>query len=130
MMTLSKLSRIFLVILDVALLAFIISDIIRGYSPVEKGVFWFGAGVEVALGYLTFLVWMRSTLGPAYLRYRIIAIILILLGIFLPTIVYFSNNNFLAPAETTERFYLVSALSLLIYSSFIIKRYRETHRKH
>jgi hypothetical protein len=128
-LVLSKISRAFLIILDVALLAFVVSDIVRGYSPVERAGFWTGAAIETGLGYLTYFVWMRSTLGKEYLKYRIIAYFLIVVGVFVPILIYWSHNSVLEAAETTERFYFVTVLTLLIYSSFMIRNYQAKHQK-
>ncbi|HEX7475088.1 MAG TPA: hypothetical protein VF318_03910 [Dehalococcoidales bacterium] len=123
-MVLSRTSRVFLIVLDLALMAFIISDMVRGYSPVERPVFWIGAVIEIGLGYLTYFLWMRSTLGIERLRYQITAYFLIVVAVFVPLLIYSSHNSLLQPAETTERFYFVAVLTLLIYSSLIIRKYR------
>jgi hypothetical protein len=126
-LALSKISRILFIILDIALLVYIISDIARSIVPVEQALFWLAAAIEIALGYLTYITWMRSTLGKKYFRYRIIAVCLLILGIFLP--ILFSSMRILEATVTSDRFYIATVLTLLIYSSFIIKKYQDSNRK-
>jgi hypothetical protein len=127
-LVLAKISKIMLITLDVILLAFVISNLVYGVSPINQPGFWVAAAIEIVLGYLTYRFWMRSILGKEYRHYRRRAFILILIGILLPIILYYSNISFFSSAGITDLFYFITVITLLIYSSFIIKRYLETHK--
>jgi hypothetical protein len=126
-LVLSKKTRGYLIFFDLLILAYIVYSFARDYYPATQPVFWIAAAVEIGLAFLTYRFWMRSILGKEYRLYRIRAFLLIIIGIFLPIFLWITSVSFLRPAASADVFYLAAALTLFIYSSFIIERYLDEH---
>lgn len=116
-------------VFDTILLTVIINNLVRNYSPVNDPVFWIAAGVEVGLGWLTYRFWMRSLLVKGFKFDRKMAVALVVVGCLLPNILYLSEYQVLHPAGSTDLFYYVTVITLLIYSSFIIDKYLKFYRR-
>ncbi len=128
-MKLGKYLRIFLILFDAVLFTVIIDNLVRGLSPVNQPVFWIAACVEVGLGWLTYRFWMRSLLVKGFKIDKMIVVVLVVVGCSLPNIFYLSDYAVLNPAGSTDLFYYVTVISLIIYSSFIIDKYLKSHRR-
>lgn len=126
-MALSRKTQLYLIIFDLLILAFIIVSFIRDYYPINRPVFWAAAVIEIGLGFLTYRFWMHSILGKEYRSYRVRAFLFIVIGVFFPIFFYAINIDYLRPAGNTDLFFVFTGLTLLIYSSFIIDNYLESH---
>jgi hypothetical protein len=119
---LGRFSKIFLVIFDMVLLTFIVDNFVRQLVPVDHPVYWVAAAIEVGLGFFTYWFWMRSLLVKGFKFDRIMAIVLVVVGCALPNLFYISGYGILNPAGSTDLYYYVTVVSLVIYSSYIFDR--------
>jgi hypothetical protein len=120
-LALGKGMRFLLIALDVCLIAYIVSHMIYRLLPITEPVFWVGAVIEIGLALLAFRYWMRSLLVPSWNSSKTLTIILVAIAIAWPLIVRYSDNYYLLNAAPADLLFFWAALTLLIYSSFIIK---------
>jgi hypothetical protein len=118
---LGKGMRFLLIALDVCLIAYIASHIIYHLLPINEPVFWVGAVVEIGLAFLAFRFWMRSRLVPSWNSAKTMTVVFMVVAIAWPILVRYSDNYYLLVAAPADLLFFWAALTLLIYSSFIIK---------
>lgn len=127
-MKLGKFLKIFLIIFDVVLLAFIINNFVRDYAPVERPMYWAGVIVEIGLGLLIYWFWMRSLLVKGFKLDKIVVVVLMVLGFILPNLYYISGIDLLQPAGSSDLFFFFSIVTLVIYSNYSVDKYLAEHR--
>ncbi len=127
-MALGKIMRYLLILLDIFLLAYMVRYFVSRIYPIDKPIFWVAAIVEAGLGYLAYLLWMRSLGSKEHRNYRFWSLGAIVLAIALPYLVNLLQVDLLQPASTTDLFFYCTALSLLIYSSFKIKAVQQPRK--
>jgi hypothetical protein len=125
---LGKFFKIILFAFDVVLLLFIVDNFVRNYAPTNEPIYWIGVAVEIALGWLTYWFWMRSTLVSGFKFDKLMVIILMVLGLALPNAYYISGLHFLNPAAPSDLFFYFVVVSLTIYSSYRIDKFLATNR--
>lgn len=120
-MVLGKNMRFLLIVLDLCLLAYMISSMINQVLPVNEPAFWIGAMVEIGLAFFAYRYWMSSRQFPSWSHEKTLALILIIIAIGWPIAVRYTNLDFFQSAAPSDILFFCAALTLLIYSSFIIK---------
>jgi hypothetical protein len=118
---LGKYMRFLLIVLDLCLLAYMVSSMINQILPVREPVFWIGAAVEIGLAFFAYRYWMHSRQSPSWSNAKTLSLVLIIIAIFWPIIIRYSNLDFLQSAAPSDLLFFWAALTLLIYSSFVIK---------
>jgi hypothetical protein len=118
---LGKYMRLLLIVLDISLIAYTISHIIYHVLPVTEPTFWVGAIIEVGIAYLAFRFWMRSREAKKWNSDRWWTLLLVVLAIFWPVAARYTDFDMLKSAATADLLFFGSALTLLIYSSFVVK---------
>ncbi len=127
-MVLGKFMKILLIALDVSLIAYIASHMIYHLLPITEAAFWVGVIVEIGLALLAFRIWMRARKVPTWNIEKTLVIALVLISIAWPMLARYSNLDFLIDAAPADLLFFWAALTLLIYSSFVIKTIPKTNR--
>jgi hypothetical protein len=127
-MKLGRILRIFLIIFDMTLLAYIINSVVTGQVPRDNPVFWIAVAIEIFIGYLTYRFWMHSLLKKGFNSDRIKFLVALVVGIILTPILYLVPISVLQPAVNADRFYYGTVVTLLIYSSFVIDKFLKKNK--
>jgi hypothetical protein len=118
---LGKYMRLLLIALDICLLAYIISQMIYRILPVAEPVFWVAALIEIWLACMVYRYWMRSLAAHSWNRDKTLSVVLILVAAAWPSLIRYTHSRLLLPAAPSDILFFFAALTLLIYSSFMIK---------
>jgi hypothetical protein len=127
---LGKYMRLLLIALDICLAAYIIMHMIYRILPVNEPVFWIGTAVEFALAYFAFRYWMRGQKQPSWNSEKTLALVLIIVAIAWPSVIRYIGLDILISAAPSDLLFFCAALTLLIYSSFLIKNIPRTGKTH
>jgi hypothetical protein len=118
---LGKYMRILLIALDVCLLAYIVSHMIYHILPINEPVFWIAVVVEMWLAWLAYRYWMHSQGSRSWNHEKTLAIVLIVVAAAWPSLIHLTQFDWLLSAAQSEQFFFLAILTLLIYSSYVIK---------
>jgi hypothetical protein len=118
---LGKYMRLLLIALDLCLVITIIMYMIMRILPIYEPFFWIGTAVEVGLALFAFRYWMRGQKTTAWNQEKTLAVVLIVIAIAWPSVVRYTPLDFLKSAAPSDLLFFCAALTLLIYSSFLIK---------
>jgi hypothetical protein len=118
---LGKFMRLLLIALDICLLAYIISQMIYRILPVAEPFFWVAAIIETGLAWIAYRYWMRSLSSHSWNHEKTLSVVLILVAAVWPSLIRYTDSRLLLPAAPADILFFFAALTLLIYSSFVIK---------
>ena len=120
-MALGKVMRLLLIVLDISLIAYIISHMIFRLLPVNEPVFWLGALIEVGLSLMAFKFWISSSGKKNWNSDRSWTLILVIVAMVWPIIARYTDYYLLKSAAAADLLFFGSALTLLVWSSFKAK---------
>jgi hypothetical protein len=121
LVVLGKYMRMLLIALDVCLLAYIVSHMIYHILPVTEPVFWIAVLIEIGLAWLAYRYWMRSRSAHSWNNEKTLTIVLIVVAAAWPSLVRFTQSDWLIWAAPADLRFFFAILTLLIYSSYVVK---------
>jgi hypothetical protein len=120
-LAIGKSMRFLLIALDLCIFAVIVSQMIYRVLPVNKAVFWVAVVLEIGLTFLSYWYWMRERKTASWNQGKTLAVVFLVVAIAWPILARYSSLDILITAAPSDIIFYWAALSLLIYSSFIVK---------